>query len=292
MESRASSKELCVTNTPLHKAIIEDASIEAIIGLINQHTINTPSLSNTPLMLALKKGRMDIAEKLLDFPKIGNDLGEYISPGVDLNLEVAVDLADEHGLTPLHWACMLRQDKIITKLAEKGAIFSEVKPWASSYLDEKIMDPITLYQTEIWDENFLQYLLADHSFKGIKKYSELQATYGLKYSHFNDLFFNKNSEYCGGIVDREGFHIPGEMAFTDIVFHLDDLCNHLGFIDKKIKFARLGDSSFTQSKNVFEYNVKVGISLFCNSRNAIPVNPTIIEILERLPKITAINFTY
>lgn len=57
---------------------------------------------NTPLVLAVKKGLKDTAIAL-------------IHAGADLNI------ACKDGLTALHWACILRQNDIISELLEQGA---------------------------------------------------------------------------------------------------------------------------------------------------------------------------
>lgn len=58
---------------------------------------------NSPLLLALKKGNVEIAKKLLQHPRI------------DVNAK------DARGLSALHWACMLRQNDLIKLLLDKGA---------------------------------------------------------------------------------------------------------------------------------------------------------------------------
>lgn len=90
------------TNNKLHDAIIKNDSKEAI-SLIKEKKddkdfLTVQSLSNSPLLLAMKHGNLVVALDLLE------------NPIVDVNTK------DVNGLSVLDWACMLRQDQVIEKI--------------------------------------------------------------------------------------------------------------------------------------------------------------------------------
>jgi hypothetical protein len=80
-----------------------------------------------------------------------------------------------------------------------------------------------------------------------------------------------------GFADRQDLHIPGDMAFTDIMFHMRELCVNLKWIDKKRKFEFVSEREFPISTEMFRMNFGLGITDFCNFRNAIQINNQLIE---------------
>ncbi len=98
-----------MSNTPLLGAIVhDDTSIAAkFIDLDSEKkSLNicseTYMSSNSPLVLALKRGNFEIAKKL-------------ILAGADVNIP------GFRRFTPLHWACIMRANDIIQLLLEHGA---------------------------------------------------------------------------------------------------------------------------------------------------------------------------
>jgi ankyrin repeat protein len=93
--------EYKLNNSKLHDAILNNDTKEMVKLLADSkesQRINQQSLLNTPLVLALKQGNIELALLILN----------TISPE-----ELMLDLQDARGLTALDWACMLRQDAII-----------------------------------------------------------------------------------------------------------------------------------------------------------------------------------
>lgn len=97
-------------NTVLHTAIINSDATTALDILNTQGVnsiINVKALGNTALILAIKRGMIDVALQISN-----NTIA-------DLNSR------DSKGFTALHWACMLKQDALIQKLLVNGATISE-----------------------------------------------------------------------------------------------------------------------------------------------------------------------
>jgi hypothetical protein len=96
--------EYILNNNKFHKAILENNSVEVQNLLSDEEEckhINDLSLLNTPLLLALKTGAVEIALQILE--KVNE---------VDLN----INQKDMRGLTVLDWACILRDNNIIQKI--------------------------------------------------------------------------------------------------------------------------------------------------------------------------------
>jgi hypothetical protein len=96
--------EYVLRNTPLHEAVLanDDAKVIALLSDKRESkNINEPSLMNTPLTLALKQGNTQIAKCILARAK---------------ELELNINHKDSRGLTALDWACMLRNDEVISMI--------------------------------------------------------------------------------------------------------------------------------------------------------------------------------
>lgn len=148
-ENQFAQKEYSLAeNTELHKAIL-DNDIKKAATLIESDKegkyINAKSMHNTPLLLALKRGCLEIARKLLTHPKLD------------------VDAQDARGLSALHLVCMLRLDSFIEILINRGASYITIDLWSQSIRTELPISPINLYVNEI-DHNCLVDYLAFESF--------------------------------------------------------------------------------------------------------------------------------
>lgn len=155
------------TNNALHNAILQ-GDIAACFRLIDLHRfdaafLNTQSLNNTPLMLAMKCGLFSVAKHL-------------ITTG-----EVDCTLSDARGFSVLHFACAFRAHEIIDLLLEVGAISPQAmhqqlihSEWFKGYLSgqlgnrEKIsqrITPLALYE-HAWHADCLSLSdsdISDHS---------------------------------------------------------------------------------------------------------------------------------
>ncbi len=264
---RSSSLE-APQNTILHDAIIND-DLELALHVITQDSsafdgqsiINNRSLGNTALLLALKTGSMTIAEALLRYPAID------------------IHITDERGLTALHWACMLRQDRIITPLLDKGADPRQVVPaWAASGIDEPDeMTPLNLYQRDISAHHLGRYVeLAQEAVKFMLN----PRAFSSKYPAYGCCFFYADGGrllHRSGFTDRPDLHIPGEMAYTDIVFHMAPLCRNLGWSGTETVFV--SPEEVTRSSAMFAENFFLGYGDFCRYRNELKPDA---ELLERM----------
>ncbi len=260
-DAKTSKTDPVLSNTKLHTAIDLNQTTLALQYIkedAKKELINAASLGNTPLLLALRKGNMRIAEELCAHP------------------DVNIFAKDGRGLTALHWACMLRQNKIIDMLLKRGADpHLETPRWVDSDITEPFpMTPFELYNRDVLLRNFELYYCYD-----LAAYADRTAPTNFKknYSPFFITFFHevlgrdKVYAYFSGFSDRKDLHIPGEMAYTDIIFHMKDLCENLNWKNNNTKFFT-GDSG-----RIFEKNFIAGIKSFCASRNAIPVDPNLID---------------
>lgn len=247
-----------IDNTLLHDAIIDNDTTTAI-GLIqtisDSDFINKKSLGNTALMLALKCGNMEVVKQLLAHSHIN------------------VNTSDDHGLTPLHWACMLRQDDIIQLLMDKGADpHSETKKWGklSDSTDELglPMTPENLYVYPVIYNNFCDFYRAS-------MISRRETALWL------DTYKNigRESDYYIIFADSPNLYIPGAMAYTDIIFHMKTLCENLGWKNESTKFYSIEEAGCRTSQ-LFKLNFMTGIGHFCKYRNAIPVSEHIVALMK------------
>lgn len=264
---------LIETNTPLHDLIASNQTENALalLQLDEKLDINAKSLGNTPLMLALKKGNMALANALLAHP--------------DIN----VTQKDDRGLTPLHWACMLRQDALIEKLLQKSADPHSVAPMWAENMEEAVdantgeaqtLTPLNLYQRHVLSINFFTYhqfyLALFNPLKSRNAIANFYAFHNLSLI-YNDKDFNYR---VSPFVDSPCLQLPGDMAYTDLMFHMRDVCKNLWPQSAdKLKFR----DDFNVSHAQFHSDFGTGLAFFCQMRNSIPVNPV---LLDRMKNIT------
>jgi hypothetical protein len=260
-----SGNPLISSNTVIHMAIAEN-NTQAAISAIEQDKmeeksiINKESLGNTALLLALKKGNIKVALALLERDQID------------------VAAADSHGLTALHWACMLRQDAVITKLLDRGANpHLLTKSWATD-LDE-IMTPIYLYQRDVRIQYLYFYYLNDLRMSQIDPIECEDYACQTQFKNFFVPVADGKYLFATGFKDRRNLHIFGEMAYTDIIFHMDDLCTNLNWKDEQTQFKTTAEIPGSNVR--FRENYKEGIRVFCKNRNNIPVNPELLSRMEQ-----------
>lgn len=247
-------------NTILHDAILASdakAALDYVQRDKKAEIINIPSLKNTPLLLSLKTGMIDVALALLKHPKID------------------IFLQDVRGLSAFEWACMLRQDSLIEIFLEKGADPHRITTqWASSFLGEPVITPIKLYQRDVCFRNFSDYACGD-LLASVDSETYQKSGY---YSIFR--YLDKNTcqfKYFSGFIDRHDLHIPGEMAYTDVIFFMQKLCTNLNWKSKKYEFQET-----KRSCDTFSINFRLGMNDFCNQRNALTVNPQLVEKMEKI----------
>lgn len=96
-----------IDNNELHEAILQ-RDIDKCMEIIqspdtNKKMLNQLSLGNTPAMLALKTGLVDVAYALIE------------------KEDVNIHLPDMRGFSLLHYACFLREEHLITALLNRDA---------------------------------------------------------------------------------------------------------------------------------------------------------------------------
>ncbi|VEG90229.1 ankyrin repeat domain-containing protein [Legionella spiritensis] len=92
-------------NNELHKAILarDSEACLALIDSMSEDELNAVSLGNSPALLAIKTGLIDVAAKLVEMD------------------EIDIHVMDNRGFTLLHYACYLREDDLIRKLIARNA---------------------------------------------------------------------------------------------------------------------------------------------------------------------------
>lgn len=113
----SSKRETEPRNNELHEAILE-RDIRKCLDIIRSvdtsaAVLNHCSLGNSPAMLALKTGLIDVAFALIEDER------------VDLQI------ADKRGFSLLHFACFLREDALITALLNRKAMLYQVDEFSS-----------------------------------------------------------------------------------------------------------------------------------------------------------------
>jgi hypothetical protein len=242
-------------NSILHDAIVDNDIATAIHVILQdaaasdgQTIINKTSLGNTALLLALKRGLVQVASSLLQ------------------HAAVDIHLADTRGLSALHWACMLRQNQLIEALLDKGADPQRVtRPWVAGRCDE--LTPLNLYQHDVSVDCLGEYV---KQALNATKYIEEGAVYARLYPSYQHCFFYSDGRYLlhrSGFSDRPDLFIPGEIAYTDVMFHMDALCLNLGWKHRDTLFVTQED--VTRTSAMFAQNFYKGYQDFCRGRNAI-----------------------
>lgn len=180
------------SNTPLHRAILCAERKKCLQKIKFSKYLNQPSLGNTPLLLALKVGLFDIALALI------------------LEPETNVLLTDKHGFSPLHYACLFRQEEIIEAILARH---SNIKDYHQIIIQSQ------------FQEDVLRFL----------KISRLSPfwLYTMDWSYES---FDFNDGYL--IADRPSFRVPlkdgtctSYQVFSDLLFHCNRLCKNLNLID-------------------------------------------------------------
>lgn len=249
-DSSEASGPVVLTNTELHNAIIENNTNKAIelIRTKDAAFINQKSLGNTALMLALKSGNIPIVKELLNRPN------------------VQIDARDDRGLTPLHWACMLRQDEVIISLIDKGADpYAVTESWSSKHPHETFV-PYDLYIQPVNYKAFDEYGLTERA-----------------YFPLNNIAIEREKEVLC-FTDRPTLAIEGAIAYTDIIFHMKRLCENLRLTDAFTISPFISKSESGVESDLFRVNFNRGNQLFCMYRNAIPVNEDILELMQQKQK--------
>jgi hypothetical protein len=275
-----SQNSQCEQNTLLHDLILENnvARAKAVIDE-DQHAadgltiINQKALGNTPLLLALKTGAIEIALAILEHNKIN------------------VSDVDSRGLTALHWACMLRQDAVIQQLLEKGADpLHQTRGWNHHFAVYDSISPITpaaLYQANAPTEIFSQYAMA--CYKAIVHDSRDAHLYEEKYPNYYHCFYHLDRHsnrvlFIPPFKDHEQLYIPGAAAYTDIIFHLREICLNLRWTFPTTEFVTHEKTHRTLT--TFKHNFIEGLFAFCKFRNEIPVNQALLSKLTNTHDVT------
>lgn len=275
-----SQNSQCEQNTLLHDLILENnvAKAKAVIAEDIHDThgysiINQKALGNTPLMLALKTGAIEIALAILDHDRVN------------------VREVDCRGLTALHWSCMLRQDAVIQKLLEKGAdALHQTRGWNSHFSVYDSISPITpaaLYQAIAPTEIFSQYAMA--CYQAIVHDSRDAYHYEDKYPNYYHCFYHLDHTtnrvlFTPPFKDHEQLYIPGAAAYTDIMFHLREICLNLGWTFPTTEFVT--HETTHRTLTTFKHNFIEGIFAFCKFRNQIPVNQALLAKLTNTHEVT------
>ena len=160
--------------------------------------------------------------------------------------QVDISVADNNNLTALHWACMLRQDEVIEVLIERGA-----DP-ASAWIFENEREPLRKTTQELYEHQI--------DSEKLRRYFELGRS---------------NAEL---FIDQRGYKILGEECYTDIIFHMRELCRNLNWVNRA-RFKADNDEEIRRESDLFRYNFGQGTEDFSHSHNIIPVNRAILALL-------------
>lgn len=106
---------------------------------------------------------------------------------------------------------------------------------------------------------------------------------------FARALFDKSNQFStrSPFTDKTNLYIPGAVAYTDMCFHMRDLCinfglkNHNDFIHSLPYISPNGTKleRSNSSLNRFLRNYNRGIKSFCDFRNAIDVDPNVLKRL-------------
>lgn len=175
--------EYVLRNTLLHEAVLANNTEEVIMLLENEReskNINEPSLMNTPLTLALKQGNTQIAKCILARAK---------------ELELNINHKDSRGLTALDWACMLRDDEVISMILSTPGLILPKDSYAKA-----------LYYQPVEETIFTQFL---------KEMAESNAMDIAENRGFSHLIIFKQEPY------------------SDMVYFMRDICVNRGIMQAK-----------------------------------------------------------
>ncbi len=231
-------------NNPLHESILAcdtSLSLSLIKEEKNGELINQKNLENTALMLALKTGNIKVALAIIAHTNVNQ-------PSLH---------ADGRGLTPLHYACMLRNNELIQQILDKDPEIlqrsANIKGWwaeitdknmAKLYERDSIMTPFDLYCNDIKTDY-------------------------------------RTSSFV--FIDNARFHLPLLPAYTDMLsFFMRSLWHNLeiptppGVANPDFKFL---DEKNSRSENVFRHNFNEGYKGFARYRNSLSIDEALAKTL-------------
>lgn len=230
--------------------------------------VNAVSCGNTPLMLSLKKGAAAIAMALLQHP------------------QTDIHKKDDRGFSPLHWACMLRLDSVIILLLDRGADPNlKTLRWVNQYPGADEFDPLTplaLYRKPVESLFFAQfYTISCQALRLSHRPGEFMD----KYPQYYEMFFRDRTPHIGTIflmpyVDRPDLYIPGEIAYTDLIFHMKDVCKNLGWCMHNSEFVDFDNRKILRTCDMYRINFGEGMYAFCHFRNKVPVNEMLLARMQ------------
>lgn len=263
MQSSHNIHEDPYENTALHQAILENQT-ELALQLIDSQPelMNVPALENTPLLLAIKTGNVDIALALLKHP------------------EIDVNVADNMGMRAIHWAAFLRMNELIKLLlptslstvAENRKSLAKLSAFAS-------LLPSDFYNAsfpDLSDLDIESFSFIEGSILLAKKLSLLM---GL--SHFSQRAQDRA---------KEKFRTDlANTALTNLAYHMDSLCINLCAMPKKELMRSYNPSQdhtdeykpyYPRSADIFKHNVLTGYPHLVAKRNGIAIDEEISSRLE------------
>ncbi len=286
----ALTHHLYVKNNDLHNAIQKgnhDEAIALINSDINGQLINSRgAFNNTPLLFALKTGAFSVVAALLNHPKI-----------ID-----SIEVADDRGLTPLHWACIFRQTDIIRTLLDLGAKDLQTEklrgeprtnlgywpkpstlyshPIDSSYLiHHYILRPpetTAFYHSVITEQELSMRVHSSHRFFVYRVDSPQSAT---KYDHVGYYFnyeLGHSIKATSGFRDNTMFEISGTPWVSDLVFHMMPICLNNG-IKGLSDFSKALEYFSTDPQLFYYHAFGEGLYPFCAWRDAILVDESLLK---------------
>ncbi len=252
-------------NTRLHDLIDVNATQDALLCIASVSVIdlNSRSWGNTPLLLALKKGNLVVARALLKNPHID------------------VTLKDDSGLTALHWAAMLRADDIILTLVNKGAnLYDKIDQDEEEDYYEALphallktnKSPRLLYKTNpplyYFGEYYNDYCLIQDVSCNYATEREYTEYFQKRYATSRAIFF---AEGHVGICKAK--------AYSDIVFHIGDICHNSGWITPEM-YAEIAEvKELPSSSRVYANVFRICQEVFLENRNKLPVDPYVEQSL-------------
>lgn len=219
------------TNNELHNTILarDEVMCSELISTMSPRQLNQRSLGNTPIMLALKTGLVNIAECLIN------------------DEQVLIDISDKRGFSLLHYACFLREDRLIESLLDRDA---------TSYQVDEIYD---------WPPKSM-----------MLRNSLVKATEPLRLYQDDVFIISPEPEE---IIDSDNWHyLP--LILTDLLFHMDKLCLNYGL--KQADDFTAADE-IPSSAIRFATYVKIGLNDLLEMRKAKMLSN---ELIERLSNVS------
>lgn len=255
-------------NTSLHQAILMNQTERALQLIESEPSlINVAVLENTPLLLAIKTGNVDIALALLQHPHID------------------VNVADNTGMRAIHWAAFLRMDVLIklllptslSTIAENKKAFGKLTAFAS------------LLPSDFYKTSFLDIARLDVENFGFMEGSFL-ATNLLLLQMGISMFSQRAQERAKEKLRTDLAHT----ALTNLSYHMDSLCiNYCGMERKELmrsynasqdNLTRQYKSSYPRSSDIYRYNFVTGYPVLAIYRNSLALDADLLSALEESEK--------